>query len=417
MSTGLDTDLALLRANAGPYADMLTGENSFYLPSVVPELLAMSPAAGTRVDVSPKTSINTYGATSIFEITQQLPEISRFTLNIVSSAITHNGTYCYFTENWLQQLFTLIRYKDNNFGQLLTYVPEVLIDEFRLLPITEQAHQADQYQLGLSQAQRATLASSGYNAQIPIISWITERPSYLLRAQNLGCPMNIELTVAPLNTLINTDATTFSGTLTFTMTYVGRISSPPERNLTAAIINTDVGTTMQVRNYFYYEIGRIPAGTSQINFQLDVVKGPVRALDLFFRAWNDVHGSTLVPIQNEYTQFLPQYKPDFIEIKSGTQYLVQRIAMSMLCRDNRAYGHCRSLPEYLGGIARLDFADRPDDDTKYASGYIDFNFVGIPIITMWFNTPTAVDISFGVLAKTTGWLNHTRGNLRPISNN
>jgi len=41
MSTGLDTDLALLRANAGPYADMLTGENSFYLPSVVPELLAM----------------------------------------------------------------------------------------------------------------------------------------------------------------------------------------------------------------------------------------------------------------------------------------------------------------------------------------------------------------------------------------
>lgn len=417
MSTGIETDIALLRSNAGPYADMLAGDNSFYLPSAVPEVLSMAMAAGTRVEVTPRTSINAYGSTSIFEINQQLPEICRFSLNITASAITHNGTYCYYTENWLQQLNQLIRYKDNNYGQLITYTPEVLIDEFRLLPPSEQEAVADQYMLGLSQAQRASLATNGYSQVIPLPSWVTERPSHLLRAQQLGCPMNIELTLAPLNTLINTDATTFSGTITLSMTFVGRISQPRERSIAAATINTDIGTTMQVRNYFYYEIGKIPAGTQQISFDLQIIKGPVRAVDLFFRLWNDVHGSTLVPIQNEYTRFLPAYKPDFFEMKSGTQYIVQRIAMSTVCRDNRTYLHSKSYPEYDGGLARIDFADRPDDDLKYNSGYLDFNFAGIPVITFWFNVATAADISFGVLAKTTGWLNHTRGNIRPISNN
>ena len=418
MSTGIETDLALLRSNAGPYADMLSGDNSFYLPSVTPEILSMALAAGTRVEVTPRSSINTWGTTTIFEINQQLPEIARFTVNLTVSPITHNGTYLYWCENWLQQIFQYIRYKDNNFGQLIIYTPEDLIDEFRLLPITEQEHVADQYQLGLTQAQRSTLAAAGFTANFPLPSWICERPSHLLRAQMLACPMTIELAIPALNTLINTDATTVAGgTITITLTYVGRISTPAERNITAAVINTDVGTTMQVRNYFYYEIGRIPAGTTSITFQIDVIKGPVRALDLFFRAWNDVHGSTLTPIQNEYTRFLPQYKPDYLEIKSGTQYMVQRIATRIINRDNRAYLHSRSHPEYMGGLVRIDMADRPDDDLKYNSGYLDFNFAGVPVVNLWFNSATTQDISFGILAKTTGWLNHTRGNIRPISNN
>lgn len=417
MSTGIDTNLAVLSSNSGPYADLLSGRASFYLPLVVPDVVGMAMAVGTRLEIQPKTSLNTYGSTSIFEINLQLPEIVRFNLNITASAITHNGTYCYYTENWLQEILALIRYKDNNFGQLITYSPEVLIDEFRLLPFTEQLHHADLYQLGTSIAHRSTLASSGYTARIPLPSWLQERPSHLLRAQNLGCPMSIELQIANLNTLLNTDATTFSGTITLTLSLVGRISSPNERSAAAAIINTDRGSTMQVRNYFYYEIGKIPIGTQQINFQLDVIKGPVRALDMFFRSWNDVHGSSLTPIQNEYTRFFPQYKPNSLEIKTGTQYIVQRIDTDILCRENRTYGHSRSIPEYLGGLVRIDFADKPDDDLKYNSGNIDFNFVGIPIITLWFNSPTTQEISFGVLAKTTGWLNHTKGNLRPISNN
>lgn len=412
----ISSDINVLRSLVGPYNDLLTGNNSIYLPSPMPEVISMAMQVGTRVDVTPRTLGNQYGQMVTFEINQQLPEVRRFNVNVTCSAITHNGTYLNLCSNFLQQVFSLVEYKDPNYGSLQTYTPEVLIDEFRLLPYTEQLHVANQYQLGLSTAQRSSLAASGFTATIPLLSWIMERPSQLLRAQNLDSPMQIQLTVAPLNSLVNTDATTISGTITLTMTFVGRIPTESERQRTSMIINTPDGQMMQMRDYYYQELQRIPAGTlGTIAVSLQVIKGPVRALDLFFRAYNGVHGSTLTPIVNEYVSFLPAYKPASLQIKTGNEYICQNITSNLLTQDERTYLHTQSVPEQ--DIVRIDFADMPDKDLKCNSGYLDFNFLGYPQIELTFPVATTVDISFGVLAKTTAFLQHARGTIRAISSN
>jgi len=376
----------------------------------------MAMQAGTRVDVTPRTLGNSYGQMVTFEINQQLPEIKRFNVNATISPITHNGTYLEICPNFLQQLFQLVEYKDPNYGSLQTYTPEVLIDEFRLLPYTEQLHMADVYQLGLSSAQRSSLAAAGFTATFPLPSWIMERPSQILRAQNLDSPMQIQLTLSPLNTLVSTDATTITGTVTLTMTFVGRIPTESERAQTAAIINTPNGQMMQMRDYYYQEIQRIPAGTiGTVAIPIDVIKGPVRALDLFFRAYNDVHGSTLSPIVNDYTRFLPAYKPFAFQIKTGNEYICQYITSALMTRDEPAYLHSQSVPNQ--DIIRVDFADCPDKDLKINSGYLDFNYLGKPQIELIFNVATPVDISFGILAKTTAFIQHARGTIRAISSN
>lgn len=412
----ISTDINVLRSLIGPYNDLLSGSNSFYIPSPMPEVLSMAMQAGTRVDVTPRTLGNSYGQMVTFEINQQLPEIKRFNVNATISPITHNGTYLEICPNFLQQLFQLVEYKDPNYGSLQTYTPEVLIDEFRLLPYTEQLHMADVYQLGLSSAQRSSLAAAGFTATFPLPSWIMERPSQILRAQNLDSPMQIQLTLAPLNTLVSTDATTITGTVTLTMTFIGRIPTESERAQTAAIINTTNGQMMQMRDYYYQEIQRIPAGTiGTVAIPIDVIKGPVRALDLFFRAYNDVHGSTLSPIVNDYTRFLPAYKPFAFQIKTGNEYICQYITSALMTRDEPAYLHSQSVPNQ--DIIRVDFADCPDKDLKINSGYLDFNYLGKPQIELIFNVATPVDISFGILAKTTAFIQHARGTIRAISSN
>jgi len=413
---GISTDISVLRSLVGPYNDLLSGDNSFYIPTHMPAVLRMALQAMTRVDVTPRTIGNQYGQMYTFEINQQLPEIKRLNINFNCSAITHNGTYCYLTENFLQQVIALLEYKDPNYGSLQTYTPEVLIDEFRLLPYTEQLHVANQFLLGLSVPQRASLAASGFAATIPLSCWINERPGQILRAQNLDSPMQIQVTIAPLATLLNTDATSISGTITLTMTFVGRIPTEAERQHTASIINTVDGQLMQMRDYYYQVFQRIPAGTTgTIAIPIDAIKGPVRALDLFFRAWNDVNGSTLTPIQNEYTNFLPAYKPNSLQIKTGNEYICQSITSNLLTRDERTYNHTQSVPEQ--DIVRIDFADCPDKDLKVSSGYLDFNYLGKPQIELTFTTPTPVDISFGILAKTTAFIQHARGTIRAVSSN
>lgn len=413
---GISTDINVLNSLIGPYNDMLTGMESFYLPTPMPQVISMVMAVGSRVDVTPRTIGATFGQMTTFEISQQMPEIQRFNINAQISAITHNGTYCYLTENFSQQLFSLIEYKDPNYGSLQTYTPEVPIDEIRLLPYTEQLHVADQFLLGLSVGARSTLASTGFQLTYPLPCWINERPGQILRAQNLDSPMQIQLTIAPLATLINTDATTFTATLTLTMTFVGRISTDEERRDWMAVINSPKGQMMQMRDYYYQEMQRLPAGTvGTVTIPIDVIKGPVRALDLFFRAWNDVHGSTLAPVQNEYTRFLAAYKPYSLQIKTGNEYICQSITSRLLLTDERTYKHTKSVPE--ADLVRIDFADCPDLDLRYNTGYLDFNFLGKPQIELVFNTPLPVDVSFGILAKTTAFIQHARGTIRALSSN
>lgn len=413
---GITTDISVLRSLIGPYNDLLSGDNSFYIPTAMPAVLRMALQAMTRVSMGPRTIGNQYGQMYTFEIRQEVPEIKRLNLNFAISAITHNGTYCYLTENFLQQIISLLEYKDPNYGSLQTYVPEKLVDEFRTLDYTNQLDVANKFLLGLSIPARATLASTGFIATIPLSSWISERPGQLLRAQNLDSPMQIQLTVAPLNSLVNTDATTITGTITLTMTLVGRIPTEAERQHTSSIINTMDGQLMQMQDFYYQVFQRIPAGTTgTVAIPIDAIKGPVWELVLFFRAWNDVNGSGLTPVQNEYTNFLPAYKPYSIQIKTGNEYICQTITTQQLIGDERGYNYPSSVPE--SDLVRVSFADCPEKINKIASGYLDFNYLGKPQIELTFNTATPVDISFGILAKTTAFIQHARGTIRAVSSN
>ena len=111
---GISTDISVLRSLVGPYNDLLSGDNSFYIPTPMPAVLRMALQAMTRVDVTPRTIGNQYGQMYTFEINQQLPEIKRLNINFNCSAITHNGTYCYFSKSshcLNTRIQTMVHYK------------------------------------------------------------------------------------------------------------------------------------------------------------------------------------------------------------------------------------------------------------------------------------------------------------------
>ena len=76
----------------------------------MPQVQSLALAAKQRVDITPQTIGQSFGQKYTFEINQQLPEIEHILVNVTISALTFNGTYCYYAENFLQQLLALIEY-------------------------------------------------------------------------------------------------------------------------------------------------------------------------------------------------------------------------------------------------------------------------------------------------------------------
>lgn len=409
------TNVNLFRANIGIYNNLLTSFFTVYAPNTLPSVQSLALAAKQRTDITPITLGQNFGQKYTFEINQQLPEIESILVNATFSPLTYNGTYCYYAENFVQQLIQLIEFRDPANGQIQTYSPEVSIADYRDMKITEQAHYARQFLLGLPIATRAGFCANGVSTTFELPSWLRERYENTMRAQNLDVPLLIDLTLAPLNTLINTDSTLpVTGTITLTMTFMGRIPTEAERNTTAAVINSKDGQLMQIADGFYQSYQTIPAGFSgSITFPIDAIKGPVYSLVLFFRAQNDVQGSGLTPVQNEYTNFLQSYKPDNIEIKSGNEFILQNIQTTRLTRDDRRFFYPSSMP--TSDLVYITFAEFPELCKKLNSTYLDFNFIGKAQMTVFYQNPTAVAINVGILARTNIFITHQAGTIKAVT--
>ena len=409
------TNVNLFRANIGIYNNLLSSFFTVYAPSTLPQVQSLALAAKQRVDVSPITIGSAFGQKYTFEINQQLPELEQILVNVTISPLTYNGSYCYYAENFIQQLLALIEYRDPANGQIQTYTPEVLISDYRSMKITEQEHVARQQLLGLPIATRAGFCANGVSTTFELQSWFRERYENTMRAQNLDVPLLIDLTVANLGNLINTDSTLpVTGTINMTLTYCGRIPTEAERNTTAAVINSKDGQLMQIKDTFYQNYLTIPAGFSgSTTIAIDAIKGPVYELDLFFRAQNDVQGSGLTPVQNEFTNFRADCKPDTIEIKSGNEFLLQNIATIRLTRDDRRFFWGSSLP--TSDLVCITYAEFPELACKLNSTYLDFNFLGKSQLTLFYQNPTPVAIQVGVLARTNVFIQHQAGTIKAVT--
>ncbi len=411
----MSTDVNLFRADVGPTNDLLTSLKSVWTATAYPTIESMALAANVRVSVSPKTIGNSYGTQYIFEINQQMPEISRINAEVTCSAITYTGgTYLYIVDDFVSRIFQNIEYKDPNYGTLQTYAPDWAVTEYRKLTYAQQQQTQLEYLYNLTDGARSTLAAAGFSFTYELPSWFRERLENTLRCQNIDVPMQIVLSINALNSLVATDGTNPTGTITINLTFCGRIPTEAERNTTAAIINSPDGQLMQIRDYFYQEYANIPQGTiGAFTVPIDAIKGPVWCLDFYFRAYSDVHGNTGSPLTNNYTNFDPTYKPLSIQIQTGNENVLQQINTVQLTLDERRIRYPDSVPEQ--DVVRVNLCEFPQSANCTNTSYLDFNYLGKPVAILNFLTATPVAISFGVGAQTNVFLQHQGGTMRAVT--
>jgi hypothetical protein len=370
------------------------------------------------VELSASNSTNMYATTRQFNFQQNLPEGTMVTAGCQVSPITvTGGTYLSIVDYFGIWWNTNTYWKDNSQGQIQTYVPEQIYVELLTDDMfTRQQGKIRQFMGNLSNAVRSTLAAAGFYMEVEIPSWWNERPENTFRLQQTDTPISCNITINALNALIQSDGTNPQGTINVTMNIYGRLPTEAERNTTAAVINSPDGQLLQLRDAVYQEIVKIPTGTVGLfTAAIDIFKGPIWALNLFFRAYSDVHGSYSTPFTNNYTNFDNSYKPDSFEIKSGNENIIQRVNTLRMLKENRLYKWSSSLPEEE--IVHVNLCEFPDKFLTVNSSWLDFSFLGKPIINLYFDVPTTVDISFGILAQSNILAQHQAGAFKSITSN
>ena len=409
-------DVGLLKANVGPYTSLFNSEESVWVPNAYPSLDRLAMVAQQRVLVPPVTVGNSYGQQYIFQINQQVPEIYRIALEIKLSPVTATGaTYLLFCDAFVEYLVQNVEFKDPNYGTIQNYMPDFRYQDYLLLKPAQQQQYAQQTYLNQPDSVRSTLAQKGCFLTYPLPSWFQERFENTLRAQNIDVPLNIVVTLNNLNSLLQTDGTNPAGTITsMNMIFYGRIPTEAERNTTAAVINSEAGQLMQIRDPFEFEAQQIPTGTSgTVAIPIDAIKGPVTDLLLFFRPWTGVHGSTGTPLTNDYTNFDPTLKPQSLYIQTGNEYVQQPVWVNQLLTDY----HRDKFPGCYAdqSIVRISFAEFPEKWKSVNSGYLDFNYLGKPVLYLYYPTATTQNISLYIMAITNVFIQQQGGTLRAVT--
>lgn len=412
----MSTDVGLLKANVGPYVSLFNSEQSVWVPNAYPSLERLAMVAQQRVIVPPVTVGNSYGQQYTFQINQQVPEIYRMTLELALSGVTvTGGTYLLFCDAFLQYLVQNVEFKDPNYGTIQNYMPDYQYQDWLMMKPAQQQQYAAQTYLNQPDGVRATLAKNGCFLTYPFPSWFQERFENTLRAQNIDVPLNIVVTLNNLNSLLQTDGSNPLGTITsMNLVFWGRIPTEAERNTTAEVINSEAGQLMQIRDPFEFEAPQIPIGTiGTVAIAIDAIKGPVTDLLLFFRPWSGVHGNTGSPLTNDYTNFDPTLKPQSIYIQTGNEYVLQPIWTNQLLTDyHRDKFPCCYSDQ---SIVRISFAEFPQKWKSVNSGYLDFNYLGKPVIYLYFPAATTQNISLYIMAVTNVFIQHQGGTLRAVT--
>lgn len=411
-------DPSTSRSQVAPYAANYLGTSSIYLATPLPTTLSTISSAPTLIQINATSSTNLYGTQRQFNFQQNLPEGIMCTLECTVSPITvTGGTYLEIIDFFGIFAFQQIVWKDNTQGQIEAYIPELAYAELLVEPsYTLQQQKLSQCLGNLSSAVRSTLAATGFVMEVECWSWWDERPENTFRIQQIDTPISATVYLRPLTELIRTDGTNPTGTMDIIMNVYGRIPTAAERNTTYSVIGSPEGQLLQLRDGIYYEIGTIPSGTVGMkSFKIDQFKGPIYELDLFFRAQSEVHGSYTSPFTNNFTNFDNSFKPTSFEIKTGNENIIQLVPTSRMLKENRLFKFPSSLPEE--NLVKVNICEKPEKYKTLNSGYVDWSYVGTPVINLYYTTPTTTDISFGILARTNILAQHQAGSFKAITSN
>lgn len=406
------TDINILRCLIAAYDVYLTGTSSIWLPKPdgMPNMQKLAPQVNNRVEVNPvNTQTVKFDNNAIFEIQQQMPTINHFTLLLVLNPVTATGaSYIRWTNDFVFRLIRRLTFYDTSRGQFTTYGPETYENWFDTLPYTEQETAKIQYHIGYPNGHYSTLANGMVQLRIPVKCWINERNENILHAQNMDTPFNVKFEFEKLSNLIVTDGTSPACTIeSCVLSMEGFIPTESERNTAAAILNSKIGQLLQMNDTYSQEMGTIASGfVGTKPFDIDYIKGPVHRLNISFIADSDY-------TQHIYDNRLRSYYPDFIEIKTGNEYILQNCPVELLLETERAKKFKNSLPE--SRQLKICFNQLPEKICHVNSGYLDFNFLGKPQIHFIYNHAVPTNLRVNINAETTKFGQVQAGTIRPVT--
>lgn len=265
----------------------------------------------------------------------------------------------------------------------------------------------------LTDGQRTSLASTGFTYRYILPGWWNNSPKKTIRAQNIDVPLQIQLAVQNLANLVQTDGTNPTATISaISLYFEGRVTTEAERNTTGAIINSPDGQLMQIEDGIAYHMPKIPAGTVQWSTPIDVIKGPVTELDLWFRIFSQVNGGTNNP---DYTNFQPSLQPYQISIQTGSEFIVNLTLVSYLQTIAYELGYPSSVMN--NHDVKCSFAWFPELRCKLNSGYLDFNFLGKPVINLIWLIATTQDIDLTIVSRCVKFIQQQAGTIRAVTAN
>lgn len=403
------------RSLIGPYTPYFVGDESYFIPSAAPDMSSLALACEVQAQVLPTSSTTVFNASTQFQLNQQIPVVKRLVLEFSIGPISvTGGTYVRFTNDWVFWLIKQIQLRDPSGGLIQNYFPEWQFARFVNLPLALQEYWRQNFRLEDSNASRSTLAATGVtNMQYELPMWWNERPNNAYVLQNIDAPQILQLDFNDLASIIETDGTNPTATLTCSIILVGRIPTESERNMTAGVLNDERGALYDATNYFPTEVGIVPAATlGDIQFNIDQIKGPISRLDFWCRPNSSVHGNTANPITSRPTDFTFACKPQQIAILTGTEYIQQQTPIYRLIFDDRKAKFPCSSPDTR--LIIISFAEFPELFLSLNSGIYDFNFIGKPVARLTYSVAPGVDTNILVGALSTALIQHQGGRIQQV---
>lgn len=406
------TNPAIQRSNIGPYDPYLTGNASRFIPQPdgYPSLQKLAPQVQNRVEISCNNSSNqNFGKNCIFEIQQQLPTIDSLTLRINLSPITvTGGTYVRWTRHFLIRIASLILYRDPNYGQIKTYIPESYELAYYRMPPAEQAAYEQQWKFHQPDTYYAQIAANGGSFDIPIMNWFRERPENIFHAQNLDSPFLIELDLDKIENLVVTNGTNPSCTIqAMTMSLEGFIPTESERNTYSKVLNGKNGQIVQMLDNFAQDVGYISAGfTGKKLFNIDFIKGPISNLFFSVKSTDDINNHI-------YDRTDVSYFPNLFEIRTGNEKIIQSVEPKLIYENERRKKFPGSYPSNI--FIPITFCQLPEKMFVVNSNYIDFNFIGKPQLEFTYTDPAPTDLTIRVVSEANIFAQHQAGTFRSIT--
>lgn len=408
-------DPNIQRANRGPLNRLVVGPKTVWAATQFPTTENLALSAPTQVEVSPDNVGYSWGQTVRLKLQQQLPELHTILAHVTIGPITASGaTYVRIVDEFAFFLWKLSKIRDPNFGDIYEVIPQRFQTMFRKMCPAQQQQLALQLGIGLPDATRATLASTGFTFTMELGTWFKDRLENTLRLQAIDVPLNVELTLANLAELVQTDGTNPTATINVQFTLDGRIPTEAERNTTGAVINSPDGQLMQVKGYQLQEVARIPAGTTGVQrYNVDFMKGMVTEYNLFFLKYSEAHGSTGSPLTPDYSNFDPLAKPSRIRFLTGNEDIIRTIDTRQLTQQERRKNYPNSY--YEQDIVKVPLCEFPEMADTVNSGNVDHSYVGKPQVEFTFDTATPYDISFQLGYYIDQFIQHAQGTVRAVN--